>query len=92
MGLIEKHGAVSEEVACAMAQGAREKGGTDFAIGVTGIAGPGGGSKQKPIGLVYIAVDMVGQRAVQRRIFSHSREHIRHRAALAALNMLRLRL
>jgi nicotinamide-nucleotide amidase len=87
-GLIEKHGAVSKEVACAMAKGAREKAGTDFGIGVTGIAGPGGGSKQKPIGLVYIAVDTV----VQQYIFSHLREHIRLRASLAALNMLRLRL
>ena len=91
-GLIEKHGAVSEEVACAMAKGAREKAGTDFGIGVTGIAGPGGGAKQKPIGLVYIAVDTVGQRDVQRYIFPHLREHIRLRASLAALNMLRLRL
>jgi len=91
-GLIEKHGVVSKEVACAMAKGAREKAGTDFGIGVTGIAGPGGGSKQKPIGLVYIVVDTVGQRDVQRYIFSHLREHIRLRASLAALNMLRLRL
>jgi nicotinamide-nucleotide amidase len=91
-GLIEKHGAVSEEAAGAMAKGAREKAGTGFGIGVTGIAGPGGGTEQKPVGLVYIAVDTVGQRDVQRYIFSHLREHIRLRAALAALNMLRLRL
>lgn len=91
-GLIEKHGAVSEEVACAMAEGAREKGGTDFAIGVTGIAGPGGGTDQKPVGLVYIAVDGLGRLDVRRYIFSHSRGHIRYRTALAALNILRLKL
>ena len=91
-GLIEKHGAVSEEVARAMAKGAREKGGTDFAIGVTGIAGPGGGTDQKPVGLVYIAVDGLGRLDVRRYIFLHSRGHIRYRTALAALNILRLKL
>jgi nicotinamide-nucleotide amidase len=90
--LLEKFGAVSEEVAVAMAKGARTKADTAFAIGVTGIAGPGGGTEQKPVGLVYIAVDQGGQLSVERYVFSHSREHIRHRAALTALNMLRLKL
>jgi len=90
--LIEKHGAVSEEVARAMAKGARDRADTDFAIGVTGIAGPGGGTEQKPVGLVYIAVDAGGVLDVQRYIFSHSRGHIRYRTALTALNMLRLKL
>jgi len=90
--LIEKHGAVSEEVARAMAKGARDRADTDFAIGVTGIAGPGGGTGQKPVGLVYIAVDAGEELEVQRYIFSHTRGHIRYRAALTALNMLRLRL
>ncbi|MGB2806318.1 MAG: competence/damage-inducible protein A, partial [Sedimentisphaerales bacterium] len=55
--LIEKHGSVSEEVAHAMAQGARKRAGTTFAIGITGIAGPAGGSERKPAGLVYISID-----------------------------------
>ena len=90
--LIEKHGAVSEEVARAMAKGARDRADADFAIAVTGIAGPGGGTGQKPVGLVYIAVDAGDLLDVQRYIFSHTREHIRCRAALMAINMLRLRL
>ncbi len=90
--LVEKHGAVSEEVARAMAKGARDRADTDFAIAVTGIAGPGGGTEQKPVGLVYIAVDAGDLLDVQRYIFSHTREHIRYRAALMAINMLRLRL
>ena len=90
--LIEKHGAISQEVAQAMARGAKQEAGTDFAIGVTGIAGPGGGTDQKPVGLVYIALEGLGRLDVRRYIFSHSRGHIRHRTALTALNMLRLRL
>jgi nicotinamide-nucleotide amidase len=90
--LIEKHGAVSEEVARAMAKGARAKSDTDFAIGVTGIAGPGGGTDEKPVGLVYIAMDCKGQMDVQRHLFGHSRENVRYRTALAALNKLRLKL
>jgi len=90
--LIEKHGAVSEEVARAMAKGARDRADTDFAIAVTGIAGPGGGTEQKPVGLVYIAVDAGDLLDVQRYIFSHTREYIRYRTALTALNILRLKL
>jgi nicotinamide-nucleotide amidase len=91
-GLIEEYGAVSAEVARAMARGARDKADSDFAIGVTGIAGPGGGTDQKPVGLVYIAVDGPGRLDVARHIFSHSRGHIRYRTALTALNILRLKL
>ncbi len=88
--LIEKYGAVSKEVAQAMATGARERAGTDFAISVTGIAGPTGGTEAKPVGLVFIAVDMAGRLNVRRFIFSHPRGHIRLCAGLTALNMLRL--
>jgi len=90
--LLDKFGAVSEEVAAAMAKGARTKADTDFAIGVTGIAGPDGGTEQKPVGMVYIAVDGGDRPDVQRYVFSHYREHIRYRAALTALNILRLKL
>ena len=89
-GVIEKCGAVSGEVAGAMARGCRLRSGADFGIGITGIAGPGGGSEEKPVGLVYIAVDFGRRVEVKRYVFSHSRGHIRLRAALTALNMLRL--
>ncbi len=90
--LIEKYGAVSEEVAAAMAEGARKKAGASFGIGITGIAGPGGGSEQKPVGLTYISVSSEAQSQTNRFIFSHDREFIRLRAAQTALNMLRLAL
>jgi len=90
--LIEKYGAVSKQVASAMAQGARRKAGTNFAIAITGIAGPAGGSEQKPVGLVYISVDSSGGCKTERFIFSHDRSSIRLRAVQVALNMLRLRL
>jgi nicotinamide-nucleotide amidase len=88
--LIEKHGAVSEQVACAMAIAARKKAKSDFAIAITGIAGPAGGSKQKPVGLVYISVCDRNDCQTKKCLFSYTRELIRTRAALAALNMLRL--
>jgi nicotinamide-nucleotide amidase len=90
--LIKKHGAVSEQVAQAMAQQARKKADTDFAIGITGIAGPDGGSEQKPVGLVYISVDSNSGCETQRFMFFHDRQAIRLRAAQTALNMLRLKL
>jgi len=90
--LIEKYGAVSEQVAQAMAQGARRKAGTDFAIGITGIAGPTGGTEQKPVGLVYISVDSDNGCETKHCLFSHDRQFIRLRAAQTALNMLRLKL
>ena len=90
--LIDKYGAVSEQVARAMAEGARRKAGTDFAIAITGIAGPSGGSEQKPVGLVYISVDCDGGCETKRYNFSHDRDFIRLRAAQTALNMLRLQL
>ena len=90
--LIEKHGAVSEQVATAMAQGARGKAGTDYAISITGIAGPTGGTEQKPVGLVYISVDSDSGCETKRCLFISKREFIRLRAAQTALNMLRLKL
>ena len=90
--LIEKHGAVSEQVAEAMARGARWRAGTDFAIGITGIAGPGGGSEQKPSGLVYVSVDSEQGCETKRCLFTHNRRLVRLRSAQTALNMLRLKL
>ena len=88
--LIIQHGAVSEPVAAAMAAGARKKADTDVGIGITGIAGPGGASENKPVGLVYICVDIGGESVVKRYVFPHTREKVRVRAALTALDMLRL--
>ncbi|MHC4145077.1 MAG: CinA family protein, partial [Planctomycetota bacterium] len=90
--LIEEYGAVSEQIAEAMARGARKEAGTDFAIGITGIAGPDGGSEQKPAGLVYISVDCNEGCQTKRCLFSHNRRFVRLRSAQTALNMLRLKL
>ncbi len=90
--LIERHGAVSEQVAQAMAQGARRKAGTTYAIAITGIAGPDGGTEQKPVGLVYVAVDGDDGTETLRFVFQADRRNVRLRAALTALNMLRRRL
>lgn len=90
--LIARHGAVSEQVAEAMARGARTRAGTDFAIGITGIAGPGGGTEQKPAGLVYVAVDSDRACETRRCLFTHDRRFVRLRSAQTALNMLRIRL
>lgn len=86
--LIRGHGAVSEEVARAMALGVARTSGATIGVAVTGIAGPAGGSREKPVGLCYLAV---GDR-VERRVFSGERGHVKERAASFALNMVRLRL
>jgi len=90
--LIEKYGAVSEQVAEAMAQGGRKKADTDFAIAITGIAGPTGGTEQKGVGLVYISIGTDSGCETRAFNFSHDRQFIRLRAAQTALNMLRLKL
>ena len=90
--LIVAHGAVSEPVARAMAEGIRARAGTEVGIGVTGIAGPGGGSPEKPVGTVVIAVvvgELVRVRTV--RLFGE-REQIKFQAAQGAMNLLRLML
>ncbi|HEV2473837.1 MAG TPA: competence/damage-inducible protein A [Chthonomonadales bacterium] len=88
--LIESKGAVSPEVAEALACGARSRFETDYAIGVTGIAGPDGGSAEKPVGLVYIALAHARGCDVDKNHFIGSRQVVRTRAAQTALNMLRL--
>ncbi len=88
-GTLAAHGAVSEETAREMAENVREKAGTDIGLSVTGIAGPTGGTKDKPVGLVYMALSD-GERTVARRFnFRGDREPVRYRASQAALNMLR---
>jgi len=90
--LIETHGAVSEEVARAMAEGAVARCKTDCALSITGIAGPDGGTEEKPVGLVWMAVTLDGKTTSRSIRTMGNREMIRARAAQAALNMLRLRL
>lgn len=88
--LIEAHGAVSSEVAIAMAEGIRQKSGSDFGLAVTGIAGPTGGTPEKPVGLTFIAVTGVqGTRCIKFR-FHQDRVRNKERSAQAALNLLRL--
>jgi nicotinamide-nucleotide amidase len=87
--LFSSVGAVSPDVAEAMARGARERFGTDFAVGITGIAGPDGGTPEKPVGLVYIGVAGPGGVRVEKNLFLGSRADIRYRAAQYALVMLR---
>lgn len=92
--LIEQEGAVSEAVARAMAEGCRTVARTDIAVGITGIAGPGGGSAEKPVGLVYVGLAEATGTEVKRLLLGDhiSREEVRDRAVKNALNMLRLRL
>jgi len=88
-GIIEAKGAVSPEVALALAEGIRERTRAEFGLGVTGIAGPGGGTPEKPVGLVYIALaDERGPRQKEFR-FLGDRERIRLFASQAALDMAR---
>jgi len=88
--LIEAHGAVSEPVAVAMAGGALEKSGADFALSLTGIAGPGGGSEEKPVGLVFIALARRGKPTLCKEYrFPRDRETFKQIATQTALDMLR---
>ncbi len=87
---IRWHGAVSPEVAAAMAQGAKRVSGADVALSLTGIAGPSGGSEQKPVGTVYIAVARPdGGTDVRHRVFAGDRAQIQTLAAYAGLQLLR---
>ena len=87
--LLERTGAVSEEVAAAMAAGARRVAETQVGLGITGIAGPEGGTDDKPVGLVFIAVDGAAGTRVQRARFPGGRERVRFQATQVALEMLR---
>ncbi|HEX6107528.1 MAG TPA: nicotinamide-nucleotide amidohydrolase family protein, partial [Gemmatimonadales bacterium] len=86
--LLERHGAVSESVALALAEGALARLGVDFAVSVTGIAGPGGGSEEKPVGTIWFGLAGGGPPEARRSTFPGSRHEIRARAAQAALFVL----
>jgi len=87
--LIESHGAVSPEVAEAMAKGVRRLSRTDYGIGITGIAGPTGGTPEKPVGLVYIGLASEEGTKVERCFFLGSRKKIKFLSSQKALDMLR---
>jgi nicotinamide-nucleotide amidase len=86
--LIEDYGAVSEPVANAMASGALRHSEADYAIAVTGVAGPGGGSDEKPVGTVWIAVASAGQLSACRHLFPGDRSAIREATLIAGLEAL----
>jgi nicotinamide-nucleotide amidase len=90
--LILENGAVSSPVARAMAEGIRKHARTDFGLSITGIAGPGGGSEDKPVGLVYIALADDVQTKVRKLQIPGDRQLVRWRASQAALDLLRRRL
>ncbi|MBE7042787.1 MAG: competence/damage-inducible protein A [Ruminococcaceae bacterium] len=85
---LERFGAVSETVAMQMCRGAKEKSGADFALSVTGIAGPGGGTDKKPVGLVYIGLATSNGVRCKKLLLSGSRDKIRTQTAMNALAML----
>jgi nicotinamide-nucleotide amidase len=90
--LIEAHGAVSAEVAEAMAVGVKRRAGTDFGLSVTGVAGPGGGTEEKPVGLVYVALADDAHTEHKRLMLPGDRHLIRWRSSQFALDILRRRL
>jgi nicotinamide-nucleotide amidase len=87
--VLARHGAVSAEAAEAMAEGARAQLGADAAVAVTGVAGPGGGTPEKPVGLVFVTVAGPEERSTQHLLFSGDRETVRTRATAVALHALR---
>jgi PncC family amidohydrolase len=88
-GLMARAGAVSPEVAEAMAAGARDRFGADLALAVTGVAGPEGGSETKPVGLAYVALARHGSQriSVERRVWPHERDGNKRASVLLALEM-----
>ena len=86
---LAKHGAVSEETAREMAEGLKRKSGADIAIATTGSAGPGGGTKEKPVGLVYVGCASKHGTQIVKLQLSGSRARVRELTALRALDMAR---
>ena len=90
---ITEYGAVSDVVAAAMAEGAVAHSGADLAVAVTGVAGPGGGSKEKPVGLVFLSLAERGEDAVIKRyVFAGTRDDVRRSTVGAALELVLSRL
>ena len=90
-GLIERHGAVSPEVAEAMALGALERFGADVAVSITGIAGPGGGTEEKPVGYVCFNARLADGTVIARDpVIPGGRSDIRERSGLVAMHLLRI--
>jgi nicotinamide-nucleotide amidase len=88
--VLEAHGAVSAETARAMAEGVRSALGVDVGVSVTGIAGPGGGSPEKPVGLVYVGVaGPAGSEAVEHRFGEAGRDNVREWSVTSALQLVR---
>ena len=86
--LIAQHGAVSAEVVSAMAQGVRKVAKVSVGLSVTGIAGPGGGSDEKPVGLVFLAMATADNVDIRRFQFAGNRDEVRRQAVVKALSML----
>lgn len=86
---LENYGAVSPSTAKEMAEGVLKRAAADFSLAVTGIAGPGGGSAQKPVGLVYIACASKAGCQVEKRLFSGDRKEVREATVYAALELLK---
>ena len=85
---LQAHGAVSEETAREMAEGGAKAANADAALAVTGIAGPGGGTKEKPVGLVYIGCYVNGKTIVKKNLFTGNRREVREQAVETALKLL----
>jgi len=90
--LIKEQGAVSEQIARAMAEGARKRAGSTYALATTGVAGPSGGSREKPVGTVYVALASEREIKVKKLFFPGDRETFKQLVAQAAFEMLRRKL
>ena len=87
--ILNEHGAVSQSVAAAMASGVRSSAGTELGIGVTGIAGPSGGTQDKPVGTVVFAIETPDRQEIKTMRFSGERELVNYQASQFALDMVR---
>ncbi|PYP10963.1 MAG: hypothetical protein DMD59_04115 [Gemmatimonadetes bacterium] len=87
--LLDRYGAVSEEVVSAMAEGVQRQFAVAAALAITGIAGPGGGTPEKPVGTVWLAARFGAETRALKRMFPGDRGEIRARSAQAALDLLR---